>query len=63
MALLPGRPSPALTPAATQIRPYLPCRPNSHQVHIAPTDMIVLEDYLALKRNIGLAEREILMMV
>jgi hypothetical protein len=47
-------------PPPTHIRPYPRHRKTTHAIQIPPVDMRVCKEYLALKRNIGLAEREIL---
>jgi hypothetical protein len=47
----------------TQIRPHLRRRKTTPQIHVSPVDMRVYKEYQALKRNIGLAEWEILTLV
>jgi hypothetical protein len=58
--LLRGFPPLSPTPA-TNSDPHVPTSPqNNLQIHIPPVDKRVFEEYQALKRNIGLAEWEIL---
>jgi hypothetical protein len=47
----------------TQIRPYPRRRKTVPHINVPPVDVGVFKEYQALKINIGLAEREILMMV
>jgi hypothetical protein len=48
-------------PPPTQIRPYPRRRQTTPHTHVPPVDMKVRIKYPILKRNTGLAEREILM--
>jgi hypothetical protein len=50
-------------PPPTQIRPYSPRCQTTHQIHVPPVGMRIYEEYLALKINIGPAERKILTLV
>jgi hypothetical protein len=50
-------------PPPTQIRPYPPRRQKLFKHCPPPVDMRVFEEYQALKKNIGLAEQEIVTLV
>jgi hypothetical protein len=50
-------------PPPSQIRPYPPRSHRTHQIDVLSVDMRVCEGHQASKRNIRLAEREILAMV
>jgi hypothetical protein len=52
-----------LRPQPNQKRPYPPRRQKNNQIQVRPVERRVCEEYLAAKRNIGLAEREILTLV
>jgi hypothetical protein len=63
MALLLNCPHLAPTPGINSNMSVPSSPQNSPQIHVPRVDMKVFEEYQALKRNIGVAEREILTLV